>query len=128
MTENAPCSGKVDGGSETSPDTSVSGREGRTTTDCASVSQMPLQTALLAPGDCFTVRLDRLFSSISAWSGCRSSVTEITGNSSTRTQARASNDRVDRWHGDSLSWRQMKKAGTTSMSHSRFSRSSMIRN
>jgi len=45
------------------------------------------------PLDCLTVRLKGLDSSISVRIGCKSSVAEITGNSTTRTQIKSREER-----------------------------------
>jgi len=86
-------------------------------------------TTDLSPTACFTMRFDGPDSSISCLIACRSSVAEITGNNSTRTQLKSRKGRIRCKRqppaGQTDSWRHIQTAGTASVSQTRLSSNSI---
>jgi len=78
---------------------------------------------------CLTTRFDGPDSSISCRIACRSSVAEITGNSSIRTQPKSTKERIPPKHRQSLvqtdSCRHIQMAGNANISHRRLSANSI---
>jgi hypothetical protein len=123
------CSANRTGAISTCPQTSSLRPHDTGKINAGNPPALPIRASDLSLTACLTTRFDGPDSSISWRIACRSSVAEITGNSSIRTQPKSTKERIPPKHRQSLaqtdSRRHIQMAGNANISQRRLSANSI---